>query len=248
MRYLLLLAGSVLLIAASPAQDARQLMEQGRDREAFQLIEKSAQSGDPDAVDYLAWFHDEGRLVPQDHARAVELYRRAAQAGNRHAQWRLGVMLDLGLGTTEAPAEAFVWIKKAADQGSSSAYASLGVMYAMGRGVSVDYQASQRSYRKAAELGERHGFYGVGILYARGEGVPQDLTEALAWMLVAASLGDQDATKAIEGNGFRDADGPSSTERARQIAKEFGLRLEFKFEDQRPPPGRTTNSKVPIDV
>ena len=222
-RGFLLLTASIFLVAAAPADDARELMKQGKAKEAFALVEQAANAGDNDAIDYLAWFYDTGDVVPRDYPKAAKLYESAAKRGNRHAQWRLGVMLDLGLGVEADPDSAFRWFVKATEQGSPAAHASLGLMYAMGRGVAVDYKASMRHYREAARLGEPHGFYGVGILHARGEGVPADLAEAAAWMIVAGGLGDEDAKRLLEGDAFASLDPEAATRRANEILREFGL-------------------------
>lgn len=213
-----------LLIAASPAsEEARGLMEQGQEQRAFTLIEEAAARGDSDAIDYLAWFYDNGRYVPQDQPRAVLLYRRAAEAGQRHAQWRLGVMLDLGEGIAENPDEAFRWIRRAVDQGSSAALVDLAVMYANGRGVPVDYAQAMHWYLAAARLSRAHGFYGVAVLYTRGQGVTENRQEGLAWMLCAATLGDEEAQQASVEYRLDSAATTAAASRANAIFAGMGI-------------------------
>lgn len=222
MRNLFLVICAVLLVAAAPVDDAQKLMEQGRESEAYQLIDKAAATGDADAIDYLAWFYDVGRYVGQDLARAASLYRRAAEAGNRHAQWRLGVMLDQSEGVAENPVEAVHWIKKAADQGSARAYASLAVMYATGRGVRQDFLEARRLYMEAARRGEPHGYFGVAVLHRLGQGVPADPIESLAWMLVAATLEDKEAQEKVTKYGLSSADTRRAAQRANEILAQLG--------------------------
>jgi TPR repeat protein len=240
MRAILPASLSLLLIAASPASDeALRLMNQGQEQRAFTLVEQASAGGDLDALDYLAWFYDVGRYVARDQVRAAALYRRAAEGGQRHAQWRFGVMLDLGLGVAEDPDEAFRWILRAADQGSLNATVSLGVMYANGRGVPVDYAQSMHYYREGARQGAAHGFYGVGVLYTRGQGVAEDRQEGLAWMLCAATMGDEDARRASETYHLDSAATTAAAERANAIFREFGFtNYHVRFRDldaERPP-------------
>ncbi len=221
------------LAAASPATDEiLSLMDRGEEASAFALAEQAAGRGDVDAIDYLAWFYDEGRFVPQDHSRAAALYRRAAEGGQRHAQWRLGVMLDLGEGVVEDPEQAFRWIRLAAERGSPNALVSLAVMYANGRGVAVDYARAMEHYRAAARLGVAHGFFGIAALYNNGQGVPRDRAESLAWMFCAATLGDEEARRAAEQYGLDSATTTAAAERANAIFREFGLSgYEVRFRD-----------------
>jgi uncharacterized protein len=224
MRRFLLLPVLLGLIAASPASDqALQMMNRGEEQQAFALIERASGGGDRDAIDYLAWFYDTGRVVVRDEARAATLYRRAAEAGQRHAQWRLGVMLDTGTGVPENPAEAFLWIRRAADQNSPAAFTSLGVMYANGRGVPVDYALSMRWYLTAVRARQAHGFYGVGVLHTFGQGVPEDRQEGLAWMLCAATMGDETAAGFVERYHLSSEGTTAAAARANAIFHEYGL-------------------------
>ncbi len=235
MRRLLFGLSGLLLIAAAPVDEAEKLMDAGQEKTAFELIEKAAAANDADAIDYLAWFYDEGRHVQKDHAKAARLYRRAAEAGQRHAQWRLGVMLDMGEGVIADPGEAIGWFRKAAAQGSSNALASLAVMYATGRGAPTDYAESKKYYLEAAKKHNPRGFYGVGALYSNAQGVARDATEACGWMMVAASLKDPDAKAAVEKGLCEQGNMAAGLARANQIAGEFGLKHRFKFEPKAAP-------------
>lgn len=223
MRRIVLSALSLLLAAASPATDeARELLDRGQEQSAFQVVERASDRGDVDAIDFLAWFYDAGRTVAADKARAARLYRQAAERGNRHAQWRLGVMLDLGEGVAEDPDAAFLWIGRAAAQGSPDGNASLGVMYANGRGVTRDYARSRQHYLEAARLGSAGGFYGIAVLHTLGQGVPENRPEGLAWMFVAATLGDERAERAAEQYGLDSATTTQAANRANQILRDYG--------------------------
>jgi len=234
MRRILLPLLSLLLIAATPSQDARRLLDQGRDAEAFRIVEE-ASGRDLDALDSLAWFYDAGRFVAQDRARAASIYRRAAAAGQPHAQWRLGVMLDMGEGVAENPAEAIDWIRRAASQNYAEGHASLAVMYANGRGVSVDYAQSMRHYRRAAELGVSAGFYGIGVLHVLGQGVASDPLEGAAWFVAATILGDQRSAPALQRLNLTSDQMRRAAARADAILQEFGRQERVRHQDSPPP-------------
>lgn len=74
----------------------RQLAEQGRLEEAFDLIELLADRNDPDALFTLADFFWQGGPVAQDPQRGRELFRRSSEAG--HAMGRMFYTNLLGNG------------------------------------------------------------------------------------------------------------------------------------------------------
>lgn len=212
-----LIAVWLMSVAASPAtNEARRLITQGQNAQAFERTEAAARRGDMDAVALLGWFYDTGRHVPQDYARAAELYRRALR-DNPSVQWRLGVMHDLGHGVPENPAEAVRLFRMAAGDGDANANASLGVMYANGRGVPADYAQSMRHYRRAAELGAASGFLGVGLLYQHGLGVTRSANEAAAWYLAAHAMRDNRARELLGTLGLSPAQTQQAAARANQL-------------------------------
>ena len=210
--------------AASPATDeARRLLAQGQEAQAFERVEAAARRGDEDAVALLGWFYDTGRHVRQDYARAAEYYRRVVR-DNPSVQWRLGVMYDLGQGVPENPGEALRLFRQAAGNDDVNAHVSLGVMYANGRGVRPDYFQSMRYYRRAAELGSGAGFLCVGLLYQNGLGVAASANEAAAWFLAAQAMRDSRARDAIAGLNLPPQQLQAAVNRANQLLQSYRRR------------------------
>jgi len=210
--------------AASPATDeARRLLTQGQDAQAFERVDAAARRGDQDAIALVGWFYDTGRHVQQDYARAAEYYRRVVR-NNPSVQWRLGVMYDLGHGVAENPEEALRLFRQAAEGDDVNAQVSLGVMYANGRGVRADYVQSMRYYRRAAELGSGAGFLGVGLLYQNGLGVQPSANEAAAWYLAAQALRDSRARDAIASLNLQPAQLQAAAARANQLLQSYRRR------------------------
>ena len=213
-----------VVVAASPASDeARRLLAQDRDAEAFERVETASRRGDDDATALLGWFYDTGRHVPRDFARAAEIYRRVAQ-DNPSVQWRLGVMYDLGQGVRESPEDAVRLFRRAASDNDANANASLAVMFANGRGVRRDYTQAMRLYRRAAELGSPAGFLGVGLLYHYGLGVSQSSSEAAAWYLAAHAMRDNRARQLIGELGLDTGATRQAVTRANQLLQSFRRR------------------------
>jgi uncharacterized protein len=221
MLFVLALGG---IAQAAPVDDARELLRQDRDAEAFVLIEQAAKRDDPKAVDFLAWFYDEGRHVAADKAKAAMLYRRAAGSHVPHAQWRLGVMIDKGEANGSLE-EAVALFRAAAEQGFTNGFVSLGVMQSTGRGIRRDYAGALQSYKQAARLGNVHAFNEIGVVYSNGEGVPKDEYEALAWFIIAAGSGDDVAPRHVGRliDRLGESALPAATKRANAIGREYGI-------------------------
>lgn len=211
-------------VAASPASDeARRLLAQSRDAEAFQRLDTASRRGDDDSTALLGWLYDSGRHVPRDYGRAIELYRRVAE-DNPSVQWRLGVMNDLGQGLPVNPEEAVRLFRRAAGDDDPNANVSLGVMYASGRGVRPDYTQAMRYYRRGAELGSAGGFLNVGILYHDGLGVTQSSSEAAAWYLAAHAMRDTRARQLLGELGLDAGETQRAVTRANQLLQSYRRR------------------------
>lgn len=221
----LLSVAAIVYAMPSDPELWRQMLREGRTDEAVAAVQAAVAKNDPDALDFLGWFHDTGTGLPKDKAKAADAYRRAAELGNRHAQWRYGVMLDLGEGVKADPIAAVGWIRSAADRGSSFALASMGVMYSHGRGVPQDHVKALAYYRQSAKLGNAHAFTEIGKVHAMGEGVPVDWIEASAWFLVASRHGEDEAKGLIEQllKEMDESEARRVVARANAISAEFGL-------------------------
>ena len=223
LRSLLLLVWAATAAMSPVTDDARRLLAQRQDQQAFERVEGAARRGDIDAVALLGWFYDTGRYVPQDRTRAAQLYQRAVQ-DNPSVQWRLGVMYDLGQGVAENPREAIRLFRMAAGDNDDNANASLAVMYANGRGVPTDYTQAMRYYRRAAELGGSAGFLGVGLLYHYGLGVSRSPSEAAAWYLAAHAMRDTRARDLIRTLGLDRAATQAAVARGNQLLQSYRRR------------------------
>jgi TPR repeat protein len=212
------------LVAASPVTDeARRLLSERRDAEAYQRVESASRRGDVDATALLGWFYDAGRHVPRDYARAAEIYRRVARE-NPSVTWRLGVMHDEGQGVPADPEEAVRLFRRAAAENDPNAHASLGVMYVNGRGVRTDYSLAMRHARRAAELGSAAGYFGVAWLYHYGLGVARSTDEAAAWYLAAHAMRDFRARDQITGLRLDAAATARAVSRANQLLQSYRRR------------------------
>lgn len=54
---------AIFLAGASPVEEANRLIDQGKGEEGLALIERAADAGDAEALDYLGLMYDEGKVV-----------------------------------------------------------------------------------------------------------------------------------------------------------------------------------------
>jgi TPR repeat protein len=64
----------------------------------------------------------------------------------------------------------------------------------------------------------------LGLMYARGDGVPKDPVEALAWFMVAANLGHQEAAGRV--NSLRSSLRPTAVAEAESRARVLRAEIE----------------------
>lgn len=123
------------------------------DYKAFSLFQKSAEQGNPKALNMVGMCYITGQGVSKDNNEAVKWFIKASEVGEPNAQASLGACYERGIGVPQDYKEALKWYTKAAEQGNATAQGSLGVMYFKGNGVPQDYNESIKWFTKGAEQG-----------------------------------------------------------------------------------------------
>jgi TPR repeat protein len=114
---------------------------------------KSADNGDPTAMEAVGMLYDTGQGVRQSFFLAMLWYNRAANAGNVAAMFDLGAMYDNGRGIPLDRLSAIKWYKLAAQRGNGRAAYNLGVIYRDGDGIPRNITASIDYFKIAASHG-----------------------------------------------------------------------------------------------
>jgi TPR repeat protein len=89
--------------------------------QAFDLLKKSAESGNARGMCNLGYLYEMGLGTPKDNAKAVHYYKLSAKEKFKTAQYNLGLMYEYGVGVKQDMNEARNLYKEAADQGLSEA-------------------------------------------------------------------------------------------------------------------------------
>ena len=181
-----------------------------------------AEAGDKTAQTYVGEIYDKGLGIAPDYAQAAFWYRKAAEQGEPRAQLNYGYLYEKGLGVKQDQAEALNWYRKASgmsgdielDSGSGS-----GELQALRQEVE-QHKQSEESLRQQLqqtheqlekaqqELAQRK--HQATTEQRRLEEARQALEQQRAQ---AASQGDRDAVKRLEGQIHQEA---KELERQRQ--------------------------------
>ncbi len=91
-------------------------------------------------------------------------------------------------------ARAVKWLNQAAEQGDHYAQVILGEMLLEGNGVPADWRRGAEWITRSARAGFAPAQFRLGVLYLIGDAsLPKNEIEALAWFIVAAEAGSQNA-------------------------------------------------------
>ena len=96
--------------------------------QALTWLETEARSGQAQALAALGRFYDEGEVVPQNAARALDYYQQAAEAGVPFAQLEMAGRYAAGQGVEQDYVQAHVWANLAAAAGQEGAAAERNVI------------------------------------------------------------------------------------------------------------------------
>jgi TPR repeat protein len=151
----------------------------------------SAETGDVDAMNKLAWIYGQGEGVPRDRAKCHYWAKRSAELQDPEGLYNHGVHHANGeLGRTDIDMANRLW-RQAAAKGHPPAMANIGLSYFHGNGVPRDLTMALEWMKKCALADEPKGMVTVAQMYFFGHGTPIDLIESLAWLLLAAGRAPQ---------------------------------------------------------
>lgn len=168
---------------------ARVQQEGERYSRAFELFQRAAEFGHPEANFELALLHlEEGHL--QDYNLALNRLNAAERQGHVEASYRLGRAYRHGEFGVEPDYElAHQHLKKAAEEGHTEAQTELGHLYNRGQGVEPSAERAFHWFLQAAEQGDLVAKNDVGIFYLNGNGVERSVGEGTRWIQMAAKEG-----------------------------------------------------------
>ena len=164
---------------------------------AVHWYEEAANAGETSALFNLGYLYHEGKVVPQDFAKAHQLFRRGAEAGHAGAKNSLGWMYANGEGVARDYGTAARWFEQAARAGNAAAANNLGSLWESGKLGKKDPRAALQWYRQSANEGHPGGLMNLARFYDEGIVVRRDREEAIRLYGEAAKLGEPQAAERL---------------------------------------------------
>lgn len=152
-------------------------------KESFKWYVIAAESGDYDAVFYVAWSYDFGNGIDKNYFEAVKWYERAANHGCSSAMNNLAVCYENGQGVEKNEGKAFSLYLKAAEAGSVIAANNVSKCYQKGIGTEFNPQQALFWKEKAAASGNSIMQSKLAEWYFKGYGTSKKNEKALFWFV-----------------------------------------------------------------
>lgn len=162
--------------------------EQGDFATAFELWQKLADEGNPQACHNISMLYANGQGIEQNDELAKLWCEKSAQLGHLPAQHHLGYIL-----LESDPETALAWWQKAAEAGLADAQYDLAQQYLIGELVEADMDTAADWYELAAEQGHDGSQFNLGVLYANAK----QFANARYWWEKASASGNEQAQEAL---------------------------------------------------
>jgi TPR repeat protein len=174
-------------------------------KKSFELIERSAQQGLPEAeAQFAVRLIEGGRFdvsFPPDRAKATEWAGKAiadgleakAHRSSHSAEFELANLYLVGLGFSKDETRARLWYESAAMHGEIDAKRALGFLYISGTGVTRDMVKAKGYFEEAAAANIAGAYIFLGLIYKNGTGATKDPAKAFGCFRKAAELGQPGA-------------------------------------------------------
>ncbi|MCX7013705.1 MAG: protein kinase [Candidatus Sumerlaeota bacterium] len=166
--------------------------------EAFKWYQKAAEQGNTAGETNLGCCYENGIGVTQDVMQAIHWYHKAADRGEATACYNLCLIYGQGNGVPKDATRSAQFCETAAQNGNIDAQRTLGLLYGRGQGIRQDYYLAEKWLKKAAERGDIVSKRSLGWLYLMDKCGEGHTDEGLAYLVDAASDGDEQATEMLQ--------------------------------------------------
>ena len=168
---------------------------------AFVNFQSAAEKGHPEAMNNVALFYREGRVVEKNLKWSANLFEKSASYDNPYGQFNFALALQNGEGVAQDEARAAALLAQAADGGCLEAVDAYGMALLNGRGVPENAEAAFKYFLRAADAGYPPAMENLSKCYQYGKGVKADNRRAMEWKIRScAARGDRNAQAWLQQN------------------------------------------------
>lgn len=146
------------ILSVSCSKSPKELIDEGikyeheqKYEKAFKCFQEASESGNAEALYFLASCYSEGHGVKRNDKIAFNLDKLSAQGGFAYAQLSMGSHYEIGMIVPKDNERAIFWYKKAAEQGLKEAQERLSYIYKYGEGMEHDEYESDYWKNEAQE-------------------------------------------------------------------------------------------------
>jgi TPR repeat protein len=164
--------------------------ELGEQREAVEIIEKSASAGKVEAMRFLGRSYASGKFGEGKADEAVDWFGKALRQGDEISAIELA---RLAGSSADVERSAVAVLKENAEADSVPAMREYGRSLQFGFGIPAEPEQGANWLRKAAEEGDTAAMKELSRAYASGYGVELSANASTEWLLRAAHAGDAEA-------------------------------------------------------
>ena len=190
--------------------------------QAMEWAKKAADQGNVKGMYIVGMLYDSGWGVEKDFTKAFQFYLRGAELGNAFMQYKVGAAYWQGMGVEVDMQKAKDWFLKSAEQGDEEGQWALGLFYVAN---SRDFAAAAPWFDKAAKQNHEQAQCALGKLYLTGIGMVKNEVEGMAWLMLSAAQGNQDAAETIK--TLRSELNNKQIKQAEQRSKELQQKIEL---------------------
>ena len=141
------------------------LDKQIADRDAFNLLQKSAEMTNLNSIIELGQAYFKGKYIKQDKAKGVAIWKLAADEGNKEARIRLEIANLYGEINIKNKLDSFNYLKTAEEKGSLIAEISLADNYDKGIIIRIERTKAVQYFRSAAVRGSALAYNELKRIY-----------------------------------------------------------------------------------
>ncbi|XP_042406303.1 ERAD-associated E3 ubiquitin-protein ligase component HRD3-like [Zingiber officinale] len=157
---------------------------------ALLWFSKSAEKGDPRAMELLGEMYARGAGIEKNYTKAFECFTLASRHKYYSAYNGLGYLYVKGYGVaTKNYTKAREYFEKAAANKEPGGHYNLGVLYLKGIGVKRDIAAARNFFLMAANAGQPKALYQLARLFQKGIGFKKNLQVATELYKTVAERG-----------------------------------------------------------
>ena len=172
------------------------------DKLSFRYYSTAAEAGYPPAMNMVGEFHELGKGVNKDLAKALEYYIAASEKNCVRAQYNLGRFYYYGKVVPTDYNHARQLLLIAAQKGHVDANLILGDMYYYGHGVDKDLEKATEFFKKAADSGDIKAMSQLAVFYKQGYGNPENRDQEILRLYERAAEEGDDFAQCELGNMY----------------------------------------------